>query len=220
MEKKIPALVIHPETAAMLATMEDPAAGTMIKALCAYAYQNDPNHLTDPTMRLAFELLRLRIDKDRQAYQNMCQKNQNNARNRWSYDRIPPHTTAYDRIRPNAMDANIIEYNRIEENIIKEKDKKKKLSFVIPEKLNVERFRNTWDAWIKYRKEKKSALTPSTATRQLERLALEDVDVAVAMLEKSIESGWIGLFALGFNANSQPKPTDKSITGLMSIKVK
>lgn len=215
MEKKVPALVIHPETAAMLSTMENGAAGLMIKALCAYAYNDDSEYLKDRSLRLAFELLRNRIDRDRAAYADKCVKNQENVKSRWEkYDRIQPNTIEYDRIRTDTNDTNRIEENK---NInTKEKDKKKIL-FIIPEKLSSFEFLQAWDDWQVYRKERKNSLTQSTATKQLAMLSEYPPDVAARIINRSIEHGWIGLFAP--QAQDKP-PVDKSITGLMSIKVK
>lgn len=215
MEKKVPALVIHPETAAMLSTMENGAAGLMIKALCAYAYNDDSEYLKDRSLRLAFELLRNRIDRDRAAYADKCVKNQENVKSRWEKcDRIQPNTIEYDRIRTDTNDTNRIEENK---NIKPKEKDKKKIVCVIPEKLNTEEFLAAWEDWLKYRKAIKKAVNDITAARQLDMLAKWDVDIAVGIINRSIENGWTGLFPP--QAQDKP-PVDKSITGLMSIKVK
>lgn len=78
----------------------------------------------------------------------------------------------------------------------KKKQIKKQNNTAIPESLNTPDFLVAWSDWITYRKEKKQQVTPSTATRQLKKLAAYPVTVAIGMIEQSIEKGWQGLFEL------------------------
>ena len=64
----------------------------------------------------------------------------------------------------------------------------------IPESLATPAFLSAWDDWQRYRKERRKKLTPITIERQLAKLAKAGPDTAVAMIEQSIENGWIGLF--------------------------
>ena len=57
-----------------------------------------------------------------------------------------------------------------------------------------EEFRNSWDDWVTYRKEKKKKLTPSTIKMQLKKLESIGEVRAVRMISYSIENGWEGLF--------------------------
>ena len=72
-----------------------------------------------------------------------------------------------------------------------------------PEKLNTPKFIEAWQKWEKYRKEIKKKLAPSTIKEQYAKLSKYDVDIAIAMINKSIEKGWIGLF--------EPKEDDKAV---------
>jgi len=76
---------------------------------------------------------------------------------------------------------------------------------VFPEKLNTPEFTTTWQQWVKYRTERRRPLTPLTIDRQLKKLAEYSVVEAIAAIEKSIESGWQGLFPENQQAASQPK---------------
>ena len=69
-------------------------------------------------------------------------------------------------------------------------------------------FQQAWDEWHEYRTQAKKKLTPSTAAKQLNRLAQHAPDTAAAMLNQSIENGWTGIFDLKDNGNGKrPKWT-------------
>ena len=63
----------------------------------------------------------------------------------------------------------------------------------IPPSLDTPEFKAAWDDWAAYRKEQRKALAESTIKRQLAKLAKTPGD-AVAMIERSIEQGWTGLW--------------------------
>lgn len=57
-------------------------------------------------------------------------------------------------------------------------------------------FKNTWDEWKKFRKEKRSSLTPSTIEKQLKMLGGRAEFEAIEIINQSITNGWTGLFEL------------------------
>jgi len=57
-----------------------------------------------------------------------------------------------------------------------------------------EGFREAWNSWVTYRKEKKKKLTPSTIKMQLKKLEGIGEVRAIKMIAYSIENGWEGLF--------------------------
>ena len=66
--------------------------------------------------------------------------------------------------------------------------------FKIPENLNTERFRKTWEAWIEFRCKLKSVKNPSMFTEQLEKLATWGEMNAYESLKNSMMNGWQGIF--------------------------
>jgi len=84
------------------------------------------------------------------------------------------------------------------EAVVDEKPKRSKSSPIqlppIPVKLDTPAFRTAWDEWIQYRKEIKKPLTPSSASKHLKQLAGWGVDGAIASIDASIGSSWMGLF--------------------------
>lgn len=80
------------------------------------------------------------------------------------------------------------ELEEIEE--IENKEEKIDYSF------NSENFKQAWFEWVKFRKEKRKSLTPSTIKKQNEFLSKFTEEVAISIIERSITNGWIGLFEL------------------------
>jgi DNA replication protein DnaD len=72
--------------------------------------------------------------------------------------------------------------------------KKKKKLPVFPSNLSTPEFLNVWLQWEIHRTEIKKTLTPSTTAKQLKMLSKYPVSIAIATIEKSICSGWQGLF--------------------------
>lgn len=62
----------------------------------------------------------------------------------------------------------------------------------LPEWLNLE----AWNKWVQFRKDIKKKLTPLTIDAQIEMLSNHKED-HIAIIKKSIEKGWTGLFPLG-----------------------
>lgn len=82
--------------------------------------------------------------------------------------------------------------SRREEIEEKKKTSKKEKKIDLPDWLPPE----VWKAWEDYRREKRKALTPSTAQRQIDLLAklLEEGYDPQTVIDQSITHGWQGLF--------------------------
>jgi hypothetical protein len=90
-------------------------------------------------------------------------------------------------ITPTRKEENRINKNRKEKNTI--------TAIVFPDSLNNDVFKETWNDWIKYKKERQDKLTDSTMKRQLNKLSLSPSN-AIAIINQSIDNGWSGLFDL------------------------
>lgn len=77
---------------------------------------------------------------------------------------------------------NIIEH--INEQIIKQE------GFFFEDELSNE----AWERWVKYRKEIRKPLSPSTTKSQVEKLRSKAPHTRAEMINRSIENGWQGLF--------------------------
>ena len=82
--------------------------------------------------------------------------------------------------------------------------KKKEYEWDIPERLNHPQFIQAWDDFQKHRKEIKKKLTPLAGSRTLKKLEAHSSDIAIQMLEQSIENGWTGVFEVKPGNNNQP----------------
>lgn len=71
----------------------------------------------------------------------------------------------------------------------------------IPQNLNTPEFLSAWDEWIKHRKQLKKKLTPSTMLKQLKKLSSFTPTQAAAIIDRSIEKGWMGLYGPDDNAS-------------------
>lgn len=103
---------------------------------------------------------------------------------------------------PYPMDTISTEMKCNEMNINEIKGKEKD-PWEIPENLNTEFFKAAWYDFQQHRKEIKKKMTPLAGSRMLKKLAKHSVDVAVLMLEKSIENGWQGVFELDHEKQSK-----------------
>lgn len=54
-------------------------------------------------------------------------------------------------------------------------------------------FIQTWERWVKHRREIKKPLTPTQAESQLKKMSSMGFDRSIAMMEHTIEKGWQGL---------------------------
>lgn len=61
----------------------------------------------------------------------------------------------------------------------------------LPPHLDTPAFRAAWGDFCEYRRERRSKLTPTGTKRALAKLGREPVEWAIAMLEHSMESGWL-----------------------------
>jgi hypothetical protein len=92
--------------------------------------------------------------------------------------------------------------SRVEKSSVEKSNKRD-----FPEKLNHQKFIQVWTDWEKHRKEIKHPLTPLASARQLKMLSVYSVDEAIAIIEKSIQNQWRGLFPEKSNTPGQPKKT-------------
>lgn len=95
MKKK--SIIIHEDTSALFEGLDDAEAGQMVKAMIAY--QNGRETSLSGTLAAVFQMLKIGLDKDNEAYRERCEKNRDNARKRWDaneYDRIQNDANAYE----------------------------------------------------------------------------------------------------------------------------
>lgn len=74
-----------------------------------------------------------------------------------------------------------------------------------------EKFKDIWNKWLQYRKDiKKPYKSPISEQSQLKKLSKYTEDVAIEMIEQSINSGWQGIFEINKKTNGNTN-TAKSL---------
>lgn len=64
-------------------------------------------------------------------------------------------------------------------------------------------FTDAWQEWEQYRKQRKGKLTPITVKHQIKFLSQFNINDAIAIIQQSIQNGWIGLFELKNKTNGK-----------------
>jgi hypothetical protein len=91
----------------------------------------------------------------------------------------------------------------VEEEVDKKKKKstKRVLEYKLPDSLNNELFSYAFNSFFEFRNELKKPVTQQSCTAILKKLSKYPCDIAIKMLEQSIENGWQGVFELKGNYN-------------------
>lgn len=83
---------------------------------------------------------------------------------------------------------------------------------------NDENFISKWQEWLQYRKERKLAAYAPTGLKatftRLKRISLNRPDIAIQIIDQSLEMGWQGLFELkpASNGTTYQAATQKPAT--------
>ena len=157
--------------------LPDDKAGQLIKHIFKYVNDQDPE-TNDLILNIAFEPIKVKLKRDLVAWTEKCEKNTENIRKRWNKN----DTTVYDRI-PNDT-----------KHTDKDKDKDKdKENYTVNDFsfLGDERFAGLWNDYLKSRKTKLNIIGQKASLKKLHKYTL---DISYKALEKSIESGYTGLF--------------------------
>ena len=183
-------------------------AGQLIKALFAFAKRGEEKEFTG-ALKMAFAYMSKQIAKDREKWDETCEKNAENIRKRWKKS----NTSVYERIQSNT---NYTDKDKDRDKDIdkdnKEKSKKEKaptgLDVIISEYTDSIELTSAIKDYAKFRKAIKAPLTDRAMKICLNKLdTLADTDERkIKVVEQSIERGWKGLFPL----KEEPKEEEKS----------
>lgn len=85
-------------------------------------------------------------------------------------------------------------------NTKKRDTKDRDFLYLLPGQLsNSPNFVSIWKDWAKFRRERKKPLTETTVKRQVSKLKKWPEDIAIAMVDQSINNSWQGIFELNPN---------------------
>lgn len=121
---------------------------------------------------------RLRIEKEKR--QKYVQSRTNNKKGNNQYKKNKGHMTIH------------MENENVNENKIKKE---------IEYPFNSQKFKNVWDQWKEYKKKEhnfkyKSVISEQAALSKLQRISGNNENIAYAIMKRSVENGWSGLFEL------------------------
>lgn len=94
---------------------------------------------------------------------------------------------------------------------VKNRKKEKKPTVVFPDGLDTDDFRAKWAEWEQHRKEKRSAITPTTRKKQMADMEAIGHDRAIAAIEYSMRQGWSGIFEQKDKSNGKSTQSDRNI---------
>lgn len=120
-------LMLNNEWASMFASLPDDQAGKLIKSAFAY-HMGEDARIDDPILGAVFDMVKIVIDQNREAYEKTCARNtENGKKGGRPKKRLEPTETQKtqsvfletERLPKNPNEANRIEKNRKEKNKIK-----------------------------------------------------------------------------------------------------
>ena len=193
------AFQLYHDMAGVVGVMTDEQAGKLLKAILTYVNGNEPE-FDDPVAMVAFQPIRMQLERDHQSYVNIVTRNRENGRKGGRPKKTQENPVGYlgNPDKPKKADTDKDKDKDTKEtplNPLKGKRSPKKTALpTIPSELNQPIFTTAWQEWIQHRSELRKKLTPSTATKQLQMLSPMGADHAAAVLNHSITKGWQGLF--------------------------
>ena len=193
------AFQLYHDMTGVVSVMTDEQAGKLLKAILTYVNGSDPE-FDDPVAMVAFQPIRMQLERDHQSYVNIVTRNRENGRKGGRPKKTQENPVGYlgNPNKPKKADTDTDKDKDTKEtplNPLKGKRSPKKTTLpTIPSELNKPVFTTAWQEWIQHRSELRKKLTPSTATKQLQMLLPMGADHAAAVLNHSITKGWQGLF--------------------------
>ncbi len=100
---KTKGFLVYYDNEVIVCRLPDDEAGKLFKSLFPYGRESikPADFESSPALAMAFDILSMAIDKDKEAYEKRCEKNRENIAKRWK-----ENTTVYDRIPSDTNDTN------------------------------------------------------------------------------------------------------------------
>ena len=84
-EIKKPSFLVYYDNEIIVLRLPDDEAGKLFKSLFPYGRESiKPDFDRNPALAMAFDILSMAIDRDKEKYVNRCEKNRENVKKRWS----------------------------------------------------------------------------------------------------------------------------------------
>ena len=200
--------ILYLEQKSIFEMLTDEEAGRLIKAI--FEYEDTGQLLSlDRALHIAFIPIKNTLDRNKQKYEKVVERNKKNIEKRWENENIKntKNTTGKIGIRKNTKNTdNDNEYDNEHVNDNKKEKNKKRKTFdeVLSENHFSVELENTIRDFIDMRKTIKKPMTSKALElliRNLEKLTnLEEEKIAI--LNQSIEHGWQTVYPLKQSKNS------------------
>jgi hypothetical protein len=187
--------LIHIDSLDILDDLTNEQAGELFNAIKSYQIGDDVE--LSPIVKIAFSPFKNQFIRDDVKYENLCEKNRLIAEKRYSTKSTTGRSG--NESSPNPPQAT----KSTDSDSDSDSDSKnKKQAWTPPEGLNLE----AWELFTAHRKEiKKPLKTDRTKTGQANKLKDLTPDQQMAVVNLSLDEGWVGLFPEKITAQ-QPKP--------------
>ena len=114
MSSKMKGFLVYYDNEVIVCRLPDDEAGKLFKSLFPYGKECiKPNFEDTPALAMAFDILSMALDKDKENYEKKCEKNRENIAKRWN----KTNTNVYERIPSDTNDTNNNNNNNNNSNI-------------------------------------------------------------------------------------------------------
>ena len=96
-QTKKKSFLLYQDQEEVVNSLTDAQAGQLFKAI--FKYNRGENPQLSPILKIVFIPIRQALDRNKEKYQEICQKNKENIMRRWHKKKDTKNTTVYDRIR-------------------------------------------------------------------------------------------------------------------------
>lgn len=96
-EVRKPSFLVYYDNEVIVLRLPDEEAGKLFKSLFPYGREEiRPDFEASPALAMAFDILSMAIDRDKEKYIRRCETNRKNIEKRWGGDGKPSNTNVYD----------------------------------------------------------------------------------------------------------------------------
>lgn len=97
-----PSFLVYYDNEVIVLRLPDDEAGQLFKSLFPYGREKiKPDFEKNPALAMAFDILSMAIDRDKERYERRCEANRENIKKRWTKEGKQSNTSVYDGNRLN-----------------------------------------------------------------------------------------------------------------------
>lgn len=188
--------------------LTDEQAGKLFKHILLYVNDYDPV-ADDQLTKVTFEPIKQQLKRDLRKYEKRIKvAKDNGAKGGRPKNPTKPKITQPFSEKPKKP-VSVSVSDSVNVNVSDSVNVKKKKGTYIEHFPFSEQFPSYWLKWLEYKKsqfnfEYKSLITEQTALSKLVKLANDDEDTALQIMEQSIANGWKGFFQVKEERNNKP----------------